>query len=86
MQHIQWPKNNIIDCYEVLVQKADDRWQGRYLWPDPGPLIAKQKLIFPELEQVWILQVSSLLWYLSLSSSPHPVVFKWKKSLSGLNF
>ena len=28
VQHTQWPKNNIFNCYEILVQKADYRWQG----------------------------------------------------------
>ena len=28
LQHTQWPKNNIIDCYEILVQKTDYRWHG----------------------------------------------------------
>ena len=26
LQHIWWWRNNIFDCYEILVQKADFRW------------------------------------------------------------
>ena len=36
LQHNQWPKNNINDSYEILVQKTDYRWY-RYLWPVPCP-------------------------------------------------
>ena len=33
LKHAQWPKINVSDCYEDLVQKADSRYWARPLYP-----------------------------------------------------